>query len=93
MLVEPTHIDQLLHPQFKDEAAYKSDVIGVGLPASPGAAVGQAGSDRHALPSQLHPSWYLRVHRFRTPWTTSQGTRGQAREENAVGMYGYTGTL
>jgi pyruvate,orthophosphate dikinase len=41
LLVEPTHIDQLLHPQFKDEASYAADVIGVGLPASPGAAVGQ----------------------------------------------------
>jgi pyruvate,orthophosphate dikinase len=40
-IVEPTHIDQLLHPQFRDEAAYAADVIGVGLPASPGAAVGQ----------------------------------------------------
>ena len=40
-IVEPTHVDQLLHPQFKDEAAYAADVIGVGLPASPGAAVGQ----------------------------------------------------
>ena len=40
-LVEPRHLDQLLHPQFKDESAYKNDVIGLGLPASPGAAVGQ----------------------------------------------------
>ena len=40
-IVEPTHVDQLLHPQFKDESAYAADVIGVGLPASPGAAVGQ----------------------------------------------------
>ena len=40
-IVEPTHVDQLLHPQFKDEGAYAADVIGVGLPASPGAAVGQ----------------------------------------------------
>ena len=40
-MVEPTHVDQLLHPQFKDEKAYKKDVIGSGLPASPGAAVGQ----------------------------------------------------
>jgi pyruvate,orthophosphate dikinase len=39
-MVEPTHIDQLLHPQFEDESAYKADVIGKGLPASPGAAVG-----------------------------------------------------
>ncbi len=40
-LVEPGHLDQLLHPGFKDVTAYKSDVIAKGLPASPGAAVGQ----------------------------------------------------
>jgi len=40
-LVEPAHLDQLLHPRFKDETAYKDRVIGRGLPASPGAAVGQ----------------------------------------------------
>ena len=41
-LVEPGHLDQLLHPGFKDQAAYKAFVLAVGLPASPGAAVGQA---------------------------------------------------
>ena len=40
-LVEPNHLNQVLHPQFEDMDAYKSDVIGQGLPASPGAAVGQ----------------------------------------------------
>ena len=40
-LIEPGHLDQLLHPGFKDEAAYKKDVIATGLPASPGVAVGQ----------------------------------------------------
>jgi pyruvate, orthophosphate dikinase len=40
-MVEPRHLDQLLHPQFKDPAAYKGQVIGKALPASPGAAVGQ----------------------------------------------------
>jgi len=40
-LVEPGHLDQLLHPGFKDELAYKSNVVASGLPASPGAAVGQ----------------------------------------------------
>jgi len=40
-LVEPGHLDQLLHPRFKDVTAYSSDVIAKGLPASPGAAVGQ----------------------------------------------------
>jgi len=41
MKVESTHLDQLLHPQFEDEKAYKDDVIAKGLPASPGASVGQ----------------------------------------------------
>mmetsp|Transcript_26656 Transcript_26656/g.44671 ORF Transcript_26656/g.44671 Transcript_26656/m.44671 type:complete len:970 (-) Transcript_26656:323-3232(-) len=40
-MVEGTHLDQLLHPQFADEDAYAADVLGTGLPASPGAAVGQ----------------------------------------------------
>eukprot|EP00252_Welwitschia_mirabilis_P023826 TRINITY_DN684_c0_g1_i1.p1 TRINITY_DN684_c0_g1~~TRINITY_DN684_c0_g1_i1.p1 ORF type:complete len:735 (+),score=141.68 TRINITY_DN684_c0_g1_i1:30-2234(+) len=39
-MVQPMHLDQLLHPQFKDTAAYKDKVIATGLPASPGAAVG-----------------------------------------------------
>ncbi|CAI5983793.1 unnamed protein product [Closterium sp. NIES-65] len=41
LMVEPRHLDQLLHPQFADPKAYKTDVLGTGLPASPGAAVGQ----------------------------------------------------
>ncbi|XXG83375.1 hypothetical protein AAC387_Pa10g1144 [Persea americana] len=40
-MVEPQHLDQLLHPQFEDPSAYKDNVIATGLPASPGAAVGQ----------------------------------------------------
>lgn len=40
-LVEPLHLDQLLHPQFEDPKAYSDRVMGKGLPASPGAAVGQ----------------------------------------------------
>ncbi|KAL3812749.1 hypothetical protein ACJIZ3_014017 [Penstemon smallii] len=40
-MVEPRHLDQLLHPQFEDPLAYKDKVIAKGLPASPGAAVGQ----------------------------------------------------
>nr|CAA55702.1 pyruvate,orthophosphate dikinase [Flaveria trinervia] len=39
--VETQHLDQLLHPQFEDPSAYKSHVVATGLPASPGAAVGQ----------------------------------------------------
>ncbi|XP_072958683.1 pyruvate, phosphate dikinase 2 [Typha angustifolia] len=40
-MVEPGHLDQLLHPQFENPSAYKDKVIATGLPASPGAAVGQ----------------------------------------------------
>ncbi|XP_019181574.1 PREDICTED: pyruvate, phosphate dikinase 2 isoform X2 [Ipomoea nil] len=40
-MVEPQHLDQLLHPQFENPSAYKDKVIAMGLPASPGAAVGQ----------------------------------------------------
>ncbi len=42
-LVEPGHIDQMLHPHFADEGAYRkaNRVFTKGLPASPGAAVGK----------------------------------------------------
>ncbi|XP_021290362.1 pyruvate, phosphate dikinase, chloroplastic-like isoform X1 [Herrania umbratica] len=40
-MVEPHHLDQLLHPWFEDPSSYKDKVVAVGLPASPGAAVGQ----------------------------------------------------
>ncbi|MFK7844981.1 MAG: pyruvate, phosphate dikinase [Rhodothermales bacterium] len=40
-LVEPGHLDQLLHPRFENEASYADKVIAKGLPASPGAAVGK----------------------------------------------------
>lgn len=43
--VEPTHIEQLLHPTFSPEAlksaAYTNGVVAKGLPGSPGAAVGK----------------------------------------------------
>ncbi len=37
--VEPTHLDQLLHPNLDPKA--KKEVVAKGLPASPGAAVGR----------------------------------------------------
>ncbi len=40
-LVEPRHLGQLLHPQFENVSGYAKRVIARGLPASPGAAVGQ----------------------------------------------------
>lgn len=41
LMVEPRHLDQLLHPMFENEKAYQKDVIARGLAASPGAAVGK----------------------------------------------------
>ncbi len=40
-LVEPRHLEQLLHPQFATDVDYEDDVLEKGLPASPGAAVGR----------------------------------------------------
>lgn len=40
-LVEPEHIEQLLHPQFSTNKVDEKEIIGHGLPASPGAAVGR----------------------------------------------------
>ena len=43
LMVEPRHLDQLLHPMFEGVGlpAYTQAVLGKGLPASPGAAVGR----------------------------------------------------
>ena len=41
MLVQPSQLDNLLHPQFDAEALKKAKPVGEGLPASPGAACGQ----------------------------------------------------
>src|SRR5699024_6219117 len=41
-LVEPNHLDQLLHPQFKQNETKEEKMLGEGLRASPGAAVGKA---------------------------------------------------
>ncbi|KAL8161920.1 hypothetical protein V2J09_013409 [Rumex salicifolius] len=54
-MVEPQHLDQLLHLQFEDPSAYKEKVLTTGLPASPGAAVGQivfSAEDAEAWKSQ-----------------------------------------
>lgn len=40
-LVEPNHLDQLLHPQIDADTVKEESIIGVGLAASPGAAVGK----------------------------------------------------
>ena len=40
-LVEPGHLDQLLHPQLSQSDFAEKEILGKGLPASPGAAVGK----------------------------------------------------
>ena len=45
LCIEPTQIDQLLHPTISPDA--QLNVIAKGLPASPGAAVGRAVFDAH----------------------------------------------
>lgn len=42
LMVEPRHLDQLLHPQFEDEKKYIKDVITRGLAASPGEPLSSA---------------------------------------------------
>lgn len=46
-LVEPTHLDQLLHPQIDANSVDPESVLGTGLPASPGAAVGKVVFESH----------------------------------------------
>lgn len=43
LMVEPRHLDQLLHPMFENVGSqeYKTSILGKGLPASPGAACGK----------------------------------------------------
>lgn len=45
--IDPNALDQLLHPQFDPVALAKATSITKGLPASPGAAVGQVVFDSH----------------------------------------------
>nr|CAB3461520.1 unnamed protein product [Digitaria exilis] len=63
-MVEPGHLDQLLHPQFENPKAYKDQVIATGLPASPGAAVGQivfTAEDAEAWNAQGKPAILVRT--------------------------------
>jgi len=39
--MEPNKLDELLHPDFEEEALEKAEILTNGLPASPGAATGQ----------------------------------------------------
>ena len=81
MMVEPGHVDQLLHPQFEDEEAYQPDVIGKGLPASPGAAAGVvvfSAEDAETLHAAGQDNILVRV---------------ETSPEDVAGMYAASGVL
>lgn len=63
LMVQPGHLDQLLHPQFESDKIDKSQVLGRGIAASPGAAVGQIvfrPADAEAVYSQGLPCILVR---------------------------------
>ncbi|MBD3615264.1 MAG: pyruvate, phosphate dikinase [Gracilimonas sp.] len=60
-LVDPEHIEQLLHPQFKEDALGENKVIGTGLPASPGAAVGKVVFDSKLAEDSEDPVILVRI--------------------------------
>lgn len=66
MMVEPRHLDQLLHPMFSDEAGYRKAgaVLATGLAASPGAAVGRvvfSADDAEAWHAKVRTSFFSSV--------------------------------
>jgi pyruvate,orthophosphate dikinase len=60
-LVDPEHIEQLLHPQFKEDKSSVSKVLGKGLPASPGAAVGKVVFDSIKAEESEEPVILVRI--------------------------------
>lgn len=70
LMVEPRHLDQLLHPMFEDAsgAAYKSSVVGKGLPASPGAAMG-----RIVFTADEAEKWKAEGEKVRRGWSWGWG--------------------
>ena len=75
-MIEPRHVDQMLHPCFDSKVSYANDVVASGLPASPGAAVGQivftakeaeAGGLSSTPPhTRLHVYVYIHISTIRT---------------------------
>lgn len=60
-LVDPEHIEQLLHPQFKEEEINEHKILGKGLPASPGAAVGKVVFDSARAEKSEDPVILVRI--------------------------------
>lgn len=80
-MVEPRHLDQLLHPQFKDPSCYKDSVIATGLPASPGAAIGQI-----VFNAEDAEAWHAQE-------KTVILVRNETSPEDVGGMHAATGIL
>ena len=82
-LVEPAHVDQLLHPHFADEAGYRKQgrVLSKGLAASPGAAVG-----RVVFHAEDAESWRERGERVIL-------ARVETSPEDVAGMHAAEGVL
>jgi pyruvate, orthophosphate dikinase len=62
--VEPAHLDQLLHPQIDAKSVDPESVLGEGLPASPGAAVGKVvffSEDAEAAAAKDDPVILVRI--------------------------------
>lgn len=63
-LVEPRHLDQLLHPQIDSEQVDEKEILATGLPASPGAAVGKVVFDSKVAETEAaagHPVILVRI--------------------------------
>ncbi|NGP88764.1 pyruvate, phosphate dikinase [Fodinibius halophilus] len=63
-LVNPGHLDQLLHPQLSQSDVDEKEIIGEGLPASPGAAVGKvvfSSEQAEKEHAQDHPVILVRI--------------------------------
>ncbi|GMH41824.1 hypothetical protein BSKO_09734 [Bryopsis sp. KO-2023] len=83
--VEASHLDQLLHPQFEDEEAYKDQVIGTGLPASPGASIGQVvftAEDAEAMQAAGHDVILVRRE------TSPEDVKGMHSSEGVITQLG-----
>jgi len=64
MLVEPQHLESMMHPQFEKDAQHESVLLAQGLPASPGAACGMvvfSSEQAEALNAQGKPAVLVRV--------------------------------
>ncbi|MGE0790599.1 MAG: pyruvate, phosphate dikinase [Sandaracinaceae bacterium] len=82
-LVEPAHIDHLLHPGFADEALYRKQgkVLAKGLAASPGAAVG-----RLVFSAEDAEAWHARGEKVVL-------ARTETSPEDVAGMHSAEGVL